>query len=118
MGIYLTEMQTVAETPMFTQTAERVLGRAGREDVVAYLAANPEAGDLIPGTGGIRKLRWRARGKGTRGGARVIYYVYDRDHPILALLVYGKGEADDLSPAGKRQLAAMVAEIKSAWKGG
>ncbi len=47
----------------------------------------------------------------------MIYYVYDADHPILALLVYGKGEADDLSPAGKRQLAAMVAEIKAAWKG-
>jgi hypothetical protein len=110
-------MQTVAETPMFTETAERVLGEAGRNDLVAYLAANPEAGDLIPGTGGLRKLRWRARGKGTRGGARVIYYVFDKDHPILALLVYGKGEADDLSPAGKRQLAAMVAEIKAAWKG-
>jgi len=110
-------MQTVAETPMFTQTAERVLGRAGRNDLVAYLAANPEAGDVIPGTGGIRKLRWQAKGKGTRGGARVIYYVYDADHPILALLVYAKGEADDLSPAGKRQLAAMVADIKAAWKG-
>jgi hypothetical protein len=117
MGIYVKVMQTVAETPVFTETAERVLRAAGRSDVVAYLAANPEAGDLIPGTGGIRKLRWRARGKGTRGGARVIYYVYDVDHPILALLVYGKGEADDLSPAGKRQLAAMVAEVKAAWKG-
>ena len=110
-------MQTVAETPMFTETAERVLGTAGRNDLVAYLAANPQAGDLIPGTGGIRKLRWRARGKGTRGGARVIYYVYDVRHPILALLVYGKGEAGDLSPAGKRQLAAMIGEIKAAWKG-
>jgi len=117
MGIYAKGMQTVAETPMFTETAERVLGRTGCNDLVAYLAANPEAGDLMPGTGGIRKLRWRARGKGTRGGARVIYYVFDSDHPILALLVYGKGEADDLSPAGKRQLSAMVAEIKTAWKG-
>ena len=60
-------MQTVAETTMFTETAERVLGGAGRNDLVAYLAANPEAGDLAPGTGGIRKLRWRAKGKGTRG---------------------------------------------------
>jgi hypothetical protein len=55
-------MQTVAETPMFTETAERVLGRAGRSDLVAYLAANPAAGDVMPGAGGIRKLRWRARG--------------------------------------------------------
>lgn len=113
----LKSMQTVAETPMFTETAARVLGEAGRNDVVAYLAANPGVGDVIPGTGGIRKLRWQAKGKGTRGGARVIYYFFDRDHPILALLVYGKGEADDLSPAGKRQLAAMIAEIKAAWKG-
>ena len=89
------------------------MGTAGRSDLVAYLAANPGAGDLIPGTGGIRKLHWRAKGKGTRGGARVVYYAYDVDHPILALLVCGKGEADDLSPAGKRQLTAMVAEIKA-----
>lgn len=68
MGIYVKRMQTVAETPMFTETAERVLGGAGR-----YLAANPRTGDVIPGTGGIRKLRWRAKGKGRRGGARVIY---------------------------------------------
>ncbi len=53
-------MQTVAETPTFTESAERVLGAAGRSDVVAYLAGNPEAGDLIPGTGGVRKLRWAA----------------------------------------------------------
>jgi hypothetical protein len=114
MGIYSEGMQPATETPV---SAERVLGTAGRSDLVAYLAANPQVGDLIPGTGGIRKLRWRARGKGTRGGARVIYYVYDTDHPIVALLVYGKGEADDLSPAGKRELAAMVGEIKAAWKG-
>jgi hypothetical protein len=63
VGIYLNLMQTVAETPMFTETAERVLGRLGSADLVAYLAANPEAGDVIPGTGGIRKLRW---GQGAR----------------------------------------------------
>src|SRR5688572_2595810 len=60
MGIYVNEMQTVAETPTFTETAERILGTAGRSDLVAYLAANPGAGDLISGTGGIRKLHWRA----------------------------------------------------------
>lgn len=110
-------MQTVAETPLFTETANRVLGDSGRSDLVAYLAAFPFSGDVIPGTGGIRKLRIGAKGKGTRGGARAIYYVYDADHPIVALLVYGKGESDDLSADGKRQLAAMVAAIKAAWKG-
>ncbi|MGH6894635.1 MAG: type II toxin-antitoxin system RelE/ParE family toxin [Dongiaceae bacterium] len=84
--------------------------------MIAYLAANPMAGDVIPGTGGIRKLRWRAKSKGKSGGARVIYYTYDELQPIFALLIYGKGEADDLTADEKRTLSKIAAEIKAAAK--
>ena len=109
-------MQTVVETPLFIAGAERVLTEAERADLVSHLAAHPTAGQVIPGTGGIRKLRWQAKGKGTRGGARVIFYTYDDAHPVIALLIYGKGQADDLSADGKRQLARLASEIKALWR--
>jgi hypothetical protein len=77
------------------------------------LAINPEAGDLIPGTGGIRKLRWKdsRRGKGRRGGLRVIYYCFLSDEEIWLLTLYGKDEAADLTKDEKDQLRrAMEAE--------
>lgn len=89
-----------------------------RLDLIAYLAANPLAGNVIPSTGGIRKLRWGAKGKGKSGGARVIYYTYDESRPIFALLIYGKGEADNLTAEEKRALSRIAAEIKAAAKAG
>ena len=65
---------TVLETPGFLRDAGARLTELEREDLVGYLAANPEAGELMPETGGARKLRWRAAGRGKRGGVRVIYY--------------------------------------------
>lgn len=65
-------MQTVVETKPFSRRADAILQPDERLDLIAYLAANPKDGDVIPGTGGIRKLRWRAKGKGKSGGVRVI----------------------------------------------
>lgn len=74
------------------------------------LIVNPEAGDLIRETGGLRKLRWRQerRGKGKRGGVRVIYYWYAAGSLIYMLLAYSKDERDDLSVAQKNALARLV----------
>ncbi len=74
------------------------------------LARDPEAGDVIPGTGGFRKLRWphRRRGKGKRGGLRVIYYYFISDTQIWLTTVYDKDEASDLSPAERRALKFAV----------
>lgn len=76
------------------------------------LVVQPEAGDVIPGTSGLRKLRWRqqSRGKGKRGGVRVIYYWYARGALIYMLLAYSKNEQDDLTTAQKRVLIRLVAE--------
>ena len=72
-------MQTVVETPSFVRQAELVFTPAEKAGVIDLLAFNPMGGDEIPGTSGVRKLRVPALGKGKRGGARVIYYVFSQD---------------------------------------
>jgi len=76
------------------------------------LVVNPEAGDLIKQTGGLRKLRWgqQSRGKGKRGGVRVIYYWYASESIVYMLLAYSKEEQDDLSAAQTRLLMRLVKE--------
>lgn len=72
------------------------------------LLSNPQAGDLIPGTGGLRKLRWATTGRGKRGGVRIIYYLaVDRDL-VFFLLMYPKNEQGDLTPEQKRTLRKVV----------
>jgi hypothetical protein len=64
---------TVAETPLFTRQAASVWDASEHEEFVDYIARNPNAGDVIPETGGVRKVRWRRAGSGKRGGARIVY---------------------------------------------
>ena len=78
------------------------------------MARNPRAGDEIPGTGGVRKLRFAASGRGKRGGARVIYYYEDKATPIYALLAYAKARKIDLTPNERRAVSALAAAIKAA----
>jgi len=70
-------MQTVAETPTFTRQAEKLFSEEEKRDLIDFLAENPLARDEIPGTGGVRKLRFATSGRGKRGGARIIYYYLD-----------------------------------------
>jgi hypothetical protein len=84
-----------------------------RGALVDYLARNPMAGDLIPGTGGVRKLRWALEGRGKRGGARVVYYYHSAAMPIFALTAYAKNERADISQAYRndfRRLTALLVE--------
>lgn len=74
----------VAETAEYIRCVERLLSAAERADVVEYLAANPKAGDLMQGTGGVRKLRWTRDGRGKSGGVRVIYYFHSEAMPLYA----------------------------------
>jgi hypothetical protein len=104
-------LHTVAETPIYLSRAEELMSEKEREAVVELLAASPEVGDLIPGTGGLRKIRVPLAGRGKRGGARVIYYYYDVTLPIYLLLVYAKNERDDLSSAQKVVLRGLVKAI-------
>lgn len=112
IGLYF--MQTVVETPMFTRQADKLFDEEQKRQLINLLAEDPRAGVLIPGTGGVRKLRYAAAGRGKRGGARVIYYFLDEDMPVYALLVYPKAAKTDLTPEDKRAVQALVAELKSA----
>ena len=109
-------MHTVAETPTFTRQADRLFNEEERRELIDFLAANPMAGDEIPGTGGVRKLRFGALGRGKRGGARVIYFYGGQTIPVYALLAYAKSARTDLSPAERRTVSALAAAIRGAAK--
>ena len=83
-----------------------------RGDFVDYIAANPEAGDVIPDTGGVRKLRWARAGTGKRGGVRVIYFYHDAGRPLYLLLVYAKGRQENMTPDEKKQVRKLAADLK------
>jgi hypothetical protein len=108
---------TVAETPEFIRRAAALLTDEERTDLIVYLAEHPKDGDLIVGTGGLRKLRWRRAGFGKRGGTRVIYYFHDAAMPLYLLTVYAKGERDDLSADDRRAFAALARHLVAAHKG-
>ena len=99
---------SVVEMPEFLDRAKAILTEAERTDMVAHLGANPEAGKLVPGTGGVRKIRWGTTRQGKRGGARVIYYYYNGSIPLIALDIYAKNEKTDLSEADKRSLKRLL----------
>jgi hypothetical protein len=84
--------------------------------LVDYLASNPATGDLIPGTGGVRKLRWRLEGRGKRGGARVIYFYHDAGIPLFALTAFAKNERADLSQQDRNDFRQLTALLVKAFK--
>jgi hypothetical protein len=106
-------LQTVVETPAFIRRAKKLLSCEEQAALIVWLAWHPTSGDEIVGTGGVRKLRFGAKGKGKSGGVRVIYYFHDQDMPIYALLLYGKNERADLTPDERKSVAAFAAAIKA-----
>jgi hypothetical protein len=88
---------TVVETPEFIARTDKLMVDEDRQVLIDYLARNPTAGDLIPGTSGVRKLRWGLEGRGKRGGARIIYFFHSAEIPLFALTAFAKNERADLS---------------------
>lgn len=89
-------MYTVIETPIFQRYVADVWSDSEREDFISWIAANPDSGDVIPHTKGLRKVRWSRAGMGKRGGARVIYYNRLENGYIWLLIVYTKSKFDNL----------------------
>jgi len=89
-----------------------LLSRQEHEDLVWFLAAQPDSGDEIPGTGGVRKVRVSARGRGKSGGVRVLYYYYDLEGPLYALFLYAKNEQDNPTPEQFKLMIQIAAESK------
>jgi hypothetical protein len=108
------QLITVAETQLFIRQAAAVWTDAERNDFVDFIAANPEEGDIIPGTGGVRKLRWGRQGSGKRGGVRVVYFYHDDEMPLYLLMVYAKARQEDLSPDEKRRVQSLAVALRQA----
>ena len=105
---------TFIETPVFTELVTGLLEDEDYQQMQEYLLIYPTAGDVIVGTAGCRKLRWRISGRkgGKSGGMRVIYYFRSASDQIIFLLAYDHRSVDDLTPAQKRQLADVVRQLK------
>jgi len=104
------------EAPAFTRYVSSYLSDDEYRELQDRLASAPELGDVIPGTGGFRKLRWAdpRRGKGSRGGLRVIYYYFQGDQQIWLMTLYDKSEASDLTPRERQALkSAIEAELRA-----
>ena len=98
----------IVETRVFTRRIDDLLSPEEYRLLQLALVARPDVGKVIPGTGGLRKLRWAVGGRGKRGGARVIYFWHPARQQLLMLFAFAKNEADNLTMAQKRALRRVV----------
>ena len=105
--------QVIVETTPYQRAVEKFWDVETQIEFKTYIGLNPCSGDLIPRTGGIRKIRWQGSGRGKRGGVRVIYYVYDDSRPIYLLYAYPQNVQVDVSEDEKRAFRSIVEEMKA-----
>lgn len=105
-------LQTVVETAEFLIRSSKLMSDEQRARLVEMLARDPECGEILQGTGGVRKVRIALPGRGKSGGARVIYYFHSERLPVFALTVFAKNERANLTPAERNAMAAVVRAIK------
>jgi hypothetical protein len=107
---------SVIEFAGYRRRASELLTAGQRDAVIDLVAYEPTCGDIIPGSGGLRKVRIGRDGIGKRGGTRVVYYFYNENFPVLLLALYAKNEKSDLTTAEKREFAVSMREIVRQWK--
>jgi hypothetical protein len=107
---------TVVETDSFVSATRKLLNEDEREALIDFLAYNPAAGDVMAGTGGVRKLRWSLPGRGKSGGARVIYYYHDERMPLYLLEAFAKNEQANISHAGRNAFKKFVTALTAVLK--
>ncbi len=103
---------SVAETAAFIRQAAKLWTEDDRSTFVDFIGANPDTGDIIPDTGGLRKVRWGRPGAGKRGGVRVIYVYHDDLMPIYQLLIDAKAERENWTGDEKRRARVLTESIK------
>ena len=103
---------TVVEVEPFPSKADQVWTEEERIEFITFIAYNPMAGDVIPGTGGVRKVRWTRQGKGKRGGVRIAYYFHDASIPLFLITVYAKSKKANLTPRELKVMRKLVAELR------
>ena len=108
--------QVIVETPAYLRAIADIWDIDAQNEFKAYIGTNFLLGDVIPNTSGIRKIRWNSSGHGKRGGARVIYYYYNENHPIYLLFAYPKNVKDDLTENEKKILRQLVNQLKKSFK--
>jgi hypothetical protein len=111
-------MHAVVETVPYLAQIERLLDADEQAAIVDTVSADPQSGVVIPGTGGVRKLRVAASGRGKRGGARVIYVFGGEDVPVFLLAAFAKNEKSDLSKAERNELAKLTAALIQSYRSG
>lgn len=103
----------IYETTAFQRRFRKLVGEAERTELRRELTENPRAGAVIPGSGGLRKLRWSRPGRGKRGGVRIVYYYFDTFGLLTLLAVFAKNEQSDLTPEEIKVLRKLVQQLRS-----
>jgi hypothetical protein len=98
-------MLTIIESPLFTKLWPDYWSDENHAEFTAFLAANPEAGEVIPGSGGCRKIRWVRHGAGKRGGVRVIYTARIKSGALILLVIYAKSAQENIPAHILKQIA-------------
>ena len=112
-------LHTVVETTNFVSDARATgLGEDERQRIIGAIASDPSVGDIIPGTGGARKIRFAGRGKGRSGGYRVVTFYGGEDIPVFLLNVFAKGERSDLTQAQRNDLRVILGALAEAYRRG
>lgn len=108
---------TVVETAEFVKQASKFMSHENRREFINFIAANPSSGDLISGTGGVRKVRWASKPtKGKSGGSRIIYYYYSDDIPLFLFTAYSKSTQENISQNDRNSLKAIVKQIVDVYR--
>ncbi len=108
---YKIGVHTVVETPQYIKASESIFTQYERADIVDMVAADPECGDVMEGTGGFRKARVGRAGMGKRGGARVIYILRNKEFPVFLIAAYAKNEKGNLTKKERNDLRNRANEI-------
>lgn len=102
---------TVIETPEFISRARGRMSDKEREKIIRFLSLNPDAGEIMTGTGGARKIRFAGKGRGKRGGLRVIYFYYNDTVPLFIFTVFSKNEKINLTQSERNDLKKTLKNL-------